>query len=136
MPLPLYVDCFSGASGDMLLGALVDAGVDTARLRTLLETLPVSGWSLDVGPAEQHGLRGSRANVRLLEPDQPHRGLSEVLAIIDGGQLPEPVRQRARIVFGRLAEVEAIVHGTSVEDIEFHEVGAIDSIVDVVGVVA
>ena len=136
MPLPLYVDCFSGASGDMLLGALIDAGVDTARLRTLLETLPVSGWSLDVGPVEQHGLRGARANVRLVEPDQPHRGLSEVLAIVDGGQLPDAVRLRARTVFVRLAEVEAFIHGTSVEDIEFHEVGAIDSIVDVVGVVA
>ena len=138
MPLPLYVDCFSGASGDMLLGALVDAGVDTARLRELLETLPASGWSLAFGPAEQHGLRGSRANVRLVDakPGQPHRGLSDVLAIVDGGQLPDAVRLRARVVFERLAEVEAFIHGTSVEEIEFHEVGAIDSIVDVVGVVA
>ena len=133
--MPLYVDCFSGASGDMLLGALLDLGLDLDPLRAGLQTLPVQGWSLDVDAVQRHGLRGSKANVRLIEVDQPHRGLGEVLRVIDGGALPEPVVQRASSVFQRLGEVEAFIHGTSTDEVEFHEVGAIDSIVDVVGVV-
>jgi uncharacterized protein (TIGR00299 family) protein len=135
MPIPLYVDCFSGASGDMLLGALLDAGVDVTQLRRVLETLPVSGWSLDVAPAQQHGLRGSRAKVQQTVADQPHRGLSEVVRIIRAGRLPDGVSERAVAVFTRLGEVEAEIHATSVEEVEFHEVGAIDSIVDIVGVI-
>src|SRR5579864_6956598 len=87
----VLVDCFSGASGDMLLGALVDAGVSLDTLRAGLETLPVSGWSLTAQPALQHGISGTRVRVELDERDQPHRGLSEVLRIIRGGQLPETV---------------------------------------------
>src|SRR4051794_12977173 len=111
MPMPLYVDCFSGASGDMLLGALLDIGVDLAQLRRVLATLPVSGWSLDVERAQQHGIHGSRAHVRLTHDDQPHRGLSEVLRLIDGGALPAAVAARASRVFTRLGEVEAAIHG-------------------------
>src|SRR5436305_14821153 len=135
MPMPLYVDCFSGASGDMLLGALLDLGVDLTALRDGLRSLPVSGWSIDVEAVVRHGLRGSRAHVVLDEMDQPHRGLDEVLRVIRGGALPSPVAEKASLVFTRLAEVEAFIHGTSTEEVEFHEVGAIDSIVDVVGVV-
>jgi uncharacterized protein (TIGR00299 family) protein len=131
----IVVDCFSGASGDMLLGALIDAGVSVADLRDGLETLPVRGWSLSAEPARQHGLGGTRARVVLEARDQPHRGLSDILDILDGGGLPPEVRERAVAVFTRLAEVEAAVHGTTVEAVEFHEVGAIDAIVDVVGVV-
>src|SRR5260370_30454798 len=131
----IYVDCFSGASGDMLLGALLDAGVSLDDLRAGLTSLPVSGWSLDGEAVQSHGLRGTRANVKLTQPDQPHRGLSEVVRIVRQGALAADVRDRACAVFERLAEVEAHMHGTSVEDVEFHEVGAIDAIVDVVGVV-
>jgi uncharacterized protein (TIGR00299 family) protein len=84
---------------------------------------------------QQHSLRGTRARVRLAEADQPHRGLREVLAIVHGGRLPTDVVERASQVFERLAEVEAFIHGTTVDEVEFHEVGAIDAIVDVVGVV-
>ena len=81
----VYVDCFSGASGDMLLGALLDAGVPVDALRQGLATLPVSGWQLDAKPAQQHGLHGTRARVRLEahEHEHTHRGLGQVLAIID-----------------------------------------------------
>ncbi len=131
----VVVDCFSGASGDMLLGALIDAGVAVEDLREGLQTLPIAGWQLTAEPARQHGIGGTRAKVHLDAADQPHRGLSEVLRIIAHGQLPDAVRQRATMVFARLAEVEAGIHGTSTDEVEFHEVGAIDAIVDVVGVV-
>ena len=131
----LYVDCFSGASGDMLLGALLDAGVHLDELRRGLRSLPVSGWTLEAHAVQSHGLRGTRARVMLAETDQPHRGLSHVLAVIRGGQLPAAVVERATSVFARLAEVEAFIHGTTTDEVEFHDGGAIDSIVDVVGVV-
>src|SRR5919199_1291763 len=131
----VYIDCFSGASGDMLLGALVDAGVSVQALRDGLRTLPVGGWRLEAEAACQHGLGGTRARVSVSQQDQPHRGLSDVLRIVRGGALPEGVAERASKVFEALAEVEAGIHGTSVEDVEFHEVGAVDAIVDVVGTV-
>src|SRR5438132_637597 len=135
MGRPIYVDCFSGASGDMLLGALVDAGVSLDDLRAGLASLPVTGWSLDAEAVRSHGLPGTRAKVKLTEQDQPHRGLGEVQRIISQGSLPAAVTERACAVFERLAEVEAHIHGTSLDEVEFHEVGAIDAIVDVVGVV-
>ena len=128
-------DCFSGASGDMLLGALLDAGVSLEDIRSQLSTLPVGGWRLEAEPSQQHGIGGTRAKVSLEERDQPHRGLSAVLSVIDGGDVPSVVADRAKQVFARLAEVEAAIHRTSVEEIEFHEVGAIDAIIDVVGVI-
>lgn len=131
-----YVDCFSGASGDMLLGALLDAGVAIDQLRAGLATLPVRGWTLQAQPAAQHGISGTRARVVLdHETDQPHRGLSDVASVVAGGSLPVAVRDQALAVFRRLATVEASIHGTTVEEVRFHEVGAIDAIVDVVGVV-
>lgn len=129
------VDCFSGVSGDMLLGALLDAGVSLDELRAGLNHLAVGGWRLSAEPARQHGLGGTRARVELTEADQPHRGLSEVLRIIESAALPPTVGERAAAVFRLLAEVEASIHGTGIEDVEFHEVGALDAIVDVVGVV-
>jgi pyridinium-3,5-bisthiocarboxylic acid mononucleotide nickel chelatase len=135
MPRAVFVDCFSGASGDMLLGALLDAGVCLDDLRAGLSSLPVGGWHLDAEPAQQHGIGGTRARVTLDMADQPHRGLSDVLSIVRGGSLPAAVVERAVSVFERLADVEAFIHRSSTEDVEFHEVGAIDAIVDVVGVV-
>ncbi|HLZ27032.1 MAG TPA: nickel pincer cofactor biosynthesis protein LarC [Chloroflexota bacterium] len=131
----VYVDCFSGVAGDMLLGAVVDAGVSVAEVRAGLRSLPMSGWTLETEAVRQHSLGGTRAHVKLDTPDQPHRGLAEVLRIIRGGALPDAVVERATRVFERLAEVEAGIHATTVDAVEFHEVGAIDAIVDVVGVV-
>ena len=131
----VIIDCFSGASGDMLLGALLDAGLALDDLREGLGRLAVGGWTLDAESASQHGIGGTRARVRLAQTDQPHRGLSAVLTIVEGAALPTEVAERACAVFRLLGEVEASIHGTSVEDVEFHEVGALDAIVDVVGVV-
>src|SRR3979411_1970445 len=112
----VYVDCFSGASGDMLLGALFDAGVSVDEVRAGLTSLPVSGWTLDAEAVHSHGLPGTRAKVKLTEPDQPHRGLGEVLHIIGQGSLPAAVTERAYAVFQRLGEVEAQIHATSVDE--------------------
>jgi pyridinium-3,5-bisthiocarboxylic acid mononucleotide nickel chelatase len=135
MPTRVHFDCFSGASGNMLLGALLDAGLDATELCRGLDTLPIGGWRLAVEPVRQHGLPGTRASVVLDQADQPHRGLGEVLRVVGGGALPAEVVGQATDVFQRLAEVEAFIHGTSVDEVEFHEVGAVDAIVDVVGVV-
>ncbi len=119
----------------MLLGALVDAGLDANALTSGLAGLPLAGWHLDVARVAQHGLSGTRVNVLTDGLEQTHRGLSDVLSVVRGANLPTPVCDQACAVFERLAEVEAAIHGTTTAEVEFHEVGAVDAIVDVVGVV-
>lgn len=130
-----YLDCYSGISGDMFLGALVDVGLPLEDLEAGLRTLPLQGYALRCERQVRRGVRGTKVHVDLEETEQPHRHLSDVEAILDGGQLPVVVRSRARAVFRRLARAEAQVHGVSVEEVHFHEVGAVDAIVDVVGTV-
>lgn len=129
-----YLDCFSGISGDMLLGALVDAGLELAALRAGLARLPLAGYALEAERAADHGLSGTRLRVRL-EADLPHvhRRLGDIEALIAAATLPPRADARARAIFRRLATAEATIHGTGVEMVEFHEVGAVDSIVDIVG---
>lgn len=129
-----YFDCFSGASGDMLLGALVDAGAPLDALRARLATLPLGGYTLQAERVVRGGLAGTRLRVEVA-PQHEHRRLADVLDIIGGGGLTPQQRERAAAVFRRLAEAEAHVHGTTPEVVTFHEVGAVDAIVDVVGVV-
>jgi uncharacterized protein (TIGR00299 family) protein len=131
-----YFDCFSGASGDMLLGSLLDAGLPLERLQAALATLPIAGYQLTAAPEARQAIHGTQARVTYDEASQPHRHLSHILALIEGSELPDAVKERAAAVFRRLAQAEARVHGTTPEEVHFHEVGAIDSIVDVVGVVA
>ncbi len=129
-----YFDCFSGASGDMILGACLAAGVELDDLRTDLAGLGVAGFTLEAASIRKQGFAATQATVRIEEAaPRPHRHLKHVLAIIDGGQLAEPVARNARAIFTRLAEAEAAVHNTTIEKVHFHEVGAIDAIVDVVG---
>ncbi len=129
-----FLDCFSGVSGDMLLGALVDAGAAVEELRAGLAALPLSGWRLEVARTTDRGLAGTRARVVLDDAQtQPHRHLAEIEALLVTAALPERARARALAVFRKLAEAEAAVHGTTVEAVEFHEVGAVDSIVDITG---
>jgi len=129
-----YLDCFSGISGDMLLGALLDAGVDLAALRAGLATLPLTGYALDAARVSDQGISGTRALVRVDEGrPQAHRQLADIEALIAAATLPERARERARAIFRRLAEAEATIHGGSPEEVHFHEVGAVDSIVDIVG---
>jgi hypothetical protein len=131
----IYVDAFAGAAGDMLLGALLDAGADEAALRRHLASLPVDGYELAVRQEVRHGLRATRAEVRLdHHAHHAHRGLADVCAVLDAGDLPGQATAQAKAVFRRLAEAEATVHGTTPEEIHFHEVGAVDAIVDIAGV--
>jgi len=129
----VYFDCASGAAGDMLLGAAVDLGLPLERLRDELARLPVQGYRLEAERVSRSGLAATKVHVRLDGEDKAHRHLRHVLEIIDGSTLDTAVKEKAAALFRRLADAEAAVHGTSPEEVHFHEVGALDSIVDVVG---
>jgi uncharacterized protein (TIGR00299 family) protein len=127
-----YFDCFSGISGDMTLGALLDAGCDLAQLRAELRGLQVPGWELFAEKVWKNGMAATWARVKT-EDQQRHRPLSAILQILRDSKLASPVRDRASAIFRRLGEAEACVHDVPVEKIHFHEVGAVDAIVDIVG---
>jgi uncharacterized protein (TIGR00299 family) protein len=127
-----YFDCFSGISGDMTLGALVDAGCDVARLRSELQALQVPGWELSAEKVWKNGMAATHAKVQT-EEQRAHRSLTEVLEILRRSDLAPRVGDRARAVFQKLGEAEARVHDVPLEKIHFHEVGAVDAIVDIVG---
>jgi uncharacterized protein (TIGR00299 family) protein len=128
----LYFDCFAGASGDMILGAMVAAGVDPNFLRQQLSLLPVSGFKVDFETVDRSGLSATYARVETA-PEHKHRHLADIKEIIDRSGLAEAVKQRTVQIFTRLAEAEARVHNEAVDHVHFHEVGALDAIVDVVG---
>jgi pyridinium-3,5-bisthiocarboxylic acid mononucleotide nickel chelatase len=127
-----YFDCFSGISGDMTLGALVDAGCDVDQLRSGLRGLKVSGWELSTEKVWKNGMAATYIRVKT-EDQQKHRSLSTILEIFRQAELPGPVRDQASAIFQKLGEAEARVHDVPVEKIHFHEVGAVDAIVDIVG---
>ena len=129
----LYLDAYSGISGDMLLGALLDLHVPLEHLTRVLQGLRVPGWRLERERVQQHGVTGTRARVVIEDGEQPHRHLSDIRALLGAAELEPGVRADALAVFARLAEAEAKVHGSSVEEVHFHEVGAVDAIVDIVG---
>jgi len=130
-----YLDCFSGTSGDMLLGAMLDAGLDVDALRAELAKLSVDGWSLRAERVSRGGLAATRAHVDLAEAPQPHRRLPDIVRLIDDSSLAAADRRRACDIFRRLADAEARVHGVAPDEIDFHETGALDAIVDVAGAV-
>ncbi len=130
-----YLDCVSGISGDMLLGAMLDAGLELDALRAELALLGVGGWLLRSERVHRAGISSTRAHVDLAEAPQPHRRLPDVLAIVEASSLAAQDRDRAAAIFRRLAEAESRVHGVDPERIDFHEVGALDAIVDVCGAV-
>jgi pyridinium-3,5-bisthiocarboxylic acid mononucleotide nickel chelatase len=127
-----YFDCFSGISGDMTLGALVDAGCDAEHLRTELRGLQVPGWELSVEKVWKNGMAATWVKVTT-EDQQKHRSLSTILEILRKSQLAPSVGERAAAIFTKLGEAEARVHDVPIEKIHFHEVGAVDAIVDIVG---
>ena len=130
----LYYDCFAGISGDMNLAAMLDLGVPEAHLRAELAKLPLSGYSLNVTREARKGITGTRVDVVVQESSHHHhRAWRDIRALIEGSALSAAVKARATGIFQRLAEAEATVHGTTTEAVHFHEVGAIDSIVDIVG---
>jgi uncharacterized protein (TIGR00299 family) protein len=128
-----YFDCPSGAAGDMIMGALVDAGAPFETLRDALGTLPVRGFELTRREVTKGAFRATKVDVVIEHAAHPHRRLGDVLAIVEGSALPAAVKERAARIFGRLADAEARVHGTTPDRVEFHDVGAVDAIVDVTG---
>ncbi|HKP71398.1 MAG TPA: nickel pincer cofactor biosynthesis protein LarC [Pyrinomonadaceae bacterium] len=128
----LYFDCFAGASGDMILGALVAAGADARALQAQLALLDLSGFEISFEKVDRSGISATRARVRV-EDETRHRHLDAILKIIESSRLSDAVKTRAARIFSRLGEAEARVHNVPVEKIHFHEVGALDAIVDVVG---
>jgi pyridinium-3,5-bisthiocarboxylic acid mononucleotide nickel chelatase len=128
----LYFDCFAGASGDMILGALISAGVEPQPLIAQLELLGVSGWQLAFERVDRSGISATHARVHTAH-EHAHRHLSDILRIINESRLTDGVKDRAARIFSLLAEAEARVHNEPVETIHFHEVGALDAIIDVCG---
>lgn len=128
-----YFDCFSGASGDMLLGALLDAGLDLQQLEADLEGLGLTDYRLAVTRQVRHGISGMKFDVLDEAHGRSARGLNAIRRIIKGSTLPPEVTEASLGVFQRLAEVEAKIHETSIDQVHFHELGAIDALVDIVG---
>src|SRR5881227_3321907 len=129
----LYFDCFAGVSGDMTLGALVGAGADSRALKEQLALLDLAGYEINFEEVDRSGINATRAVVRLTKEEHHHRHLADIHEIISRSRLADAVKERAMRVFTRLAEAEARVHNIAVERVHFHEVGAVDAIVDVVG---
>lgn len=128
----LYLDTFSGISGDMFLGLLLDLGVNQQQLEQELAKLPISGYQLEVGREQRHGIEGCRVQV-FCEETHHHRSWSTIDKMLAECDLQSSVKQMARKFFRRLGEAEAKVHGIDIDRVHFHEVGAVDAIVDLVG---
>lgn len=139
-----YFDCFSGISGDMTLGAFVDAGLDFTILQEQLARLHLHGYTLSTEKVKRAGINGTKVHVTVSSPDtslktmhhahhHTHLRFSDIQAIIEKSTLHHAVKEDSIKIFQRLATVEAKVHNTTVEEVHFHEVGAIDSIIDIVG---
>lgn len=157
-----YFDCFAGASGDMIVGALLDAGVEIDQLQAALASLNVEGYGLSAEPVVKQNFAATKFTVLSLRTGQavdhtedhghadadrhqhgghahshhhhgPHRHLADIRGIIENSSLSDTVKQRATSVFTRLGEAEAKAHGIAIDKVHFHEVGAVDAIVDVVG---
>ncbi len=130
----LFLDTFSGISGDMMLGLLVDLGVELNVIETELARLPLSGYHLERRPEKRHGIGGTRIEVICdAGASQPARTWSGIDGMLADSSLDAPVRDMARRIFRRLGEAEAQVHQVSLDEVHFHEVGAVDAIVDIVG---
>jgi uncharacterized protein (TIGR00299 family) protein len=127
-----YFDCFSGISGDMVLGALLDAGADLRELEAGLRKLKLEGWNLSAQKVERGALYGTHVRVET-HGHHHHRGLSQIVCMIDEAGLAPRAAERAKKIFTRLAEAEGHVHQMPIEKVHFHEVGAADSIIDIVG---
>jgi pyridinium-3,5-bisthiocarboxylic acid mononucleotide nickel chelatase len=131
-----YFDCFSGCSGDMILGSLLDAGLELKKLREGLAGLNINGYSLTADKVLRSSISATHFRV-IMDPriEQHHRSLKDILEIINGSHLSATVKDKSSAIFRRLAEVEAGIHGVSLDQVHFHELGAVDTIIDIVGTI-
>jgi pyridinium-3,5-bisthiocarboxylic acid mononucleotide nickel chelatase len=130
-----YFDCFSGCSGDMILGALLDTGLPLDTLKEGLSSLNIEGFKLTLEKVKKVSIIASKFNVVLTESHHHSRTLTDILQIIESSHLQEKVKKMSSAIFQRLGEVEGRIHGVPPEKVHFHEIGAIDSIIDIVGTV-
>ena len=128
----LYYDCFSGISGDMNLGAMIDLGLDPEYLKNELHKLKIDKYQLKVSKDQRHGIFGTKVDV-ITEKTEKHRHISDIENIISSSSLNDEIKELSLLIFRKIAIAEAKVHNTPVEKVHFHEVGAVDSIVDIVG---
>lgn len=139
----LYFDCFAGISGDMAVGALLDLGVDVDRLRQQLEKLKLGGYRIEIKKNHKLGLWGTDFRVLVESAHEhdhshehkhshEHRGLQDIIKILAESNLPDAVQERSLDIFRRIAEAEGHIHGIAPDQVHFHEVGAVDSVIDVV----
>jgi hypothetical protein len=129
----LYYDCFSGISGDMNLGAMIDLGIEEAFLINELKKLELKGWKIEVIKDQRHGICGTKVTVRQTRHEHKHRHLSDIEKIIDESGLDDKTKELSKKIFMKVAVAEAAIHGIPIQKVHFHEVGAIDSIIDIVG---
>jgi uncharacterized protein (TIGR00299 family) protein len=130
-----WFHCFAGIAGDMALGSLIDAGADVAEVRSLLDRLPMRGWSMQVGPVMRGGIAATKVDV-VAADTAVVRTYAHITGLVDEARLPERVRDRAQATFAALADVEGRLHRRPAAQVHFHEVGGIDAIIDVVGTCA
>lgn len=128
-----YFDCFSGISGDMTLGALIHLGVPPDWLKTQLGRLPLSGFDIKVCPVAPNGIQARRVDVVVDDERQPHRHYQDIVENITRSPFSDKVKNNSLAVFDRIAEAEAVIHGCEKQAVHFHEVGAVDALVDIVG---
>ena len=130
-----YFDCFSGASGDMILGSLVDAGLSARRLREELKKLHIPAVHLRVKKVLKREICGTQVIVEGKSEKRSHRNLKEMLRIVERSGIDVAVKEKSAEIFKRIASVEAKIHQIPMEEVHFHELGGLDSIVDIVGAV-
>lgn len=128
-----FFDCFCGASGDMILGALIDGGADFTHVTAQISRLGLGDYDLDARKVNKAGIAATKFTVSISERAQPHRHLKHIVELIRDAMLAPRVQQQAMEIFTNLARAEARVHNTTIEKVHFHEVGAIDAIIDIVG---
>ena len=128
-----YFNCIGGVSGDMVLGALVDAGLPLDSLRSELSKLDLQGYEIDAVPDSRAGISGTRVTVATGSEPQPRRNLNDILSLIAKSDLHAQVKENATKIFNSIAQAESRVHRVPPDQVHFHEVGAVDSIVDIVG---
>ena len=128
-----YFNCIGGVSGDMVLGALVDVGLSINALRNEVSKLGVQGYDIEASPDSRSAISGTRVSVKTSAAPQPRRNLKDILSLIDESRLSPSVKEKATRIFRRLAQAESRVHRVEIDQVHFHEVGAVDAIVDIVG---